>query len=105
MLFEQLRESRNRDIEGVGAIVLFQSLQFCGACDALRVLEGLDGWLRLDVDGIVESGEALLLGMVQESALLEKEGQVVLAINLDEGQSSGQTPSGMFCARDPPSLG
>lgn len=66
--------------------MLFQSLQLCGVRDTLGLLEGLDCWLRLDVDGIVEGGEALLVGVVQKSALLEEEREVVLAINLDAGQ-------------------
>lgn len=73
MFLEEFCEGRNRDVEGVATIVLFQFLEFCGLCDAPRLLERLDGRLWFRVDGIVEGSEALLVGMVQESALLEEE--------------------------------
>lgn len=106
MLLEEFRECRNRDIEGVGAIVLFQSLQLCGIVDALGLLEGIDKRLRLGVNGIVEGGEGLLLRMVQEAALLKEEREIGLSINLEADQSSVvRIRGGMLCARDPPSLG
>lgn len=82
MFLEELRKGRNRDIEGVAAIVLLQARQLSLGLDALGLLESLEPGLGVGVDGIGERAERLLLGIVEEAALLEQERYTTLSGSL-----------------------
>lgn len=82
MLFEELEEGRHWNIEGVVAIVVLESLDLLLGGYATGLLEVLEGWLWLGIDRICEGREGLLLLVPEETALLEEEGNVVLATSL-----------------------
>lgn len=82
MLFEEFQERRNGDVKGIGAIVLLQSFELGDGFDALGSLVFVDLGLRLGVDVIEEGPESFGLGVVEESAFLEEEGEVRLVADL-----------------------
>ncbi|GJC78632.1 hypothetical protein ColLi_01470 [Colletotrichum liriopes] len=82
VLLEELGEGGNRDIEGVGAVVLLDPLQLVLGCNALGLLVASDLGLRLGIDVVGEGSEGLVLGVVDEASLLEMERGVDLATDL-----------------------
>ncbi|GKT85998.1 hypothetical protein Ct61P_03848 [Colletotrichum tofieldiae] len=82
VLLEELGEGGNRDIEGVGAVVLLDPLQLVLGCNALGLLVASDLGLRLGIDVVGEGSEGLVLGVVDEASLLEMERSVDLATDL-----------------------
>jgi hypothetical protein len=82
VLLEQFCESRDGDVEGVGAKVLLDTGDVGLLGNASGGLEVSDGGLRLGVDVVLEGAKALGVGVVEESALLEEERKVGLAAGL-----------------------
>ena len=83
MLLEELEKGWYWNIEGVVAIVVLESLDLLLGGYAAGLLEVLESWLWLGIDGIGEGREGLLLLIPEETALLEEEGYIVLAASLD----------------------
>lgn len=86
MLLEELAEGRDGNVKRVGAIVLLDSGDFGGTGDAPGFLEFLNLGFRLGVDLVLESIERLPVWVVEETAFLEEEGDVLLSANLLGGQ-------------------
>lgn len=82
MLLEELGKGGNGNVEGVGAVVLFDSGEFRLLLKTSEGLEVADGWLGLGVDVILERREGLGFGVVEETALLKQERGNELATNL-----------------------
>ena len=82
VLLEKLEECRHWNIESVIAIVVLESLDLLLGGYAAGLLEVLQGWLWLGIDRVREGREGLLLLVPKETALLEEEGNVVLATSL-----------------------
>ena len=75
MLLEEFGEGGDGDIERVGAIVLLEALELGGARDAAGALKGVEGGLVVGVDEVDQGTEGLVLGVVEEAALLEEKRQ------------------------------
>ena len=82
MLLEELRESRHRDIEDVGSVVLPEVLDVRILADTLGLLEVADQRLGLLVHRKHQRRKAASLLIVQEPSLLEQKAQVLLASDL-----------------------
>ena len=72
MLLEELGERRNRDVEGIGTVVLLQFLDLRSIGKALGLLKGVDSRLWLGVDSVAQGRECLLIGVIQETTFLEE---------------------------------
>lgn len=73
MLAEELGEGRNRNVESIGAIVLFQASQLGLSADTIGLLVSLQGRLRVGIDAVDEGAEGSGLFVEEEATLLEKE--------------------------------
>ena len=82
VFLEQLGEGRDGDIEFVCAIMLCDALNLSGRGETLGLLERLELGLGFDIEGIGERGEGTLVGIVEETSLLEEEREVRLSTNV-----------------------
>jgi hypothetical protein len=82
MLLEELGEGRDRDIEGIRAIVLLEALQLLSRLDTARLLEVADKRFRVGVKDVRQRGKRTRLGVVEETALLEEERNIGLVADL-----------------------
>ena len=82
MFFEELGESGDRDVEGVGTVVMLESSDVGLLLQPPGGLEAADQRLRFFVDLIGKGRERLCLGTVDESTLLEKKRGVLLSVVL-----------------------
>ncbi len=82
MFLEELNKGWHWDIKGVVAIVVLESLGLRGGLNALGLLEVLKRWLWLGVNNICKRRERVLILVVEEAALLEKEGDVISSTSL-----------------------
>jgi hypothetical protein len=71
MFLEEFCEGWHRNIEGVIAIVLMDSIQFGFRGYSLRFLEMLEEGFRIGVDRVGQRFEGIRLGIVKKSAFLE----------------------------------
>jgi hypothetical protein len=71
MFPEKFGEGGNRDIKGVGAIVLFEPRQFSLCSDASALLELVEEGFGFGVDFVGQGAEGLLDGIVEKAPLLE----------------------------------
>ena len=82
MLLEELGKRWYGNIERIGAVVLLQSAQIGRTCDAFGPLERFQLGFWVGIYLVREGPERVRFGIVEESALLEEEGQVRLASDL-----------------------
>lgn len=82
MLFEEFREGRNRNIEGVVTIMLLDSRELGSSGYPSGLLEMFESWLGFGVDCVRKWFEGVLGSIVKESALLEEERNIIFASSL-----------------------
>jgi hypothetical protein len=71
MFLEEFREGWHRNIKGVVAIVLMDSIQLGFRGYSLRFLEMLEERFRVGIDRVGQRFEGIRLGIVKKSAFLE----------------------------------
>jgi hypothetical protein len=95
MLLEELDESGNGNIESVVTVVVVHAINLGLGCKTLAVLEVLESGLWLGVEDIGQRSEGTSFGVVQKSALLEKERQGLLATGVIVNQSANLGGTGV----------
>ena len=73
MLLEELRESGHGDVKRISSVVTKQVVNILFA-DSLGILESLELWPGLDVNGVYQGRERAGFGRVDEAAFLKQEG-------------------------------
>jgi len=82
VLFEEFSEGGNWNIESIIAIMLLDSGEFGSSGYPSRLLEMFESWLGFGVDGVRKRFKGVLCGIVEESALLEQERNIIFAPSL-----------------------
>lgn len=82
MLLEELSEGRDRNIEGIGSVMLLDSRYLGLLLQTAGGLEMANAGLWLDIDVILECTEGVQFGVVEEATLLEEERSVELSGSL-----------------------
>ena len=84
MLLEQLGESGNGYIEGIGAIILLEPRELRLAGDTLGFLELLELGFGIIIDLVAEGRKRSFDRIVEEPTLLEEERDVGLVADLEQ---------------------
>jgi hypothetical protein len=83
VFLEEFRESRDRDIEGIVAIMQMGAVEFGLGGNTSRFLEVIEKRLGLSIDRVCERFEGVVRGIVEESTFLEEEGNIGFASSLE----------------------